>query len=440
MTSRVVPKVRIFGDVVRPLQAFLMTEAAGGIVLLVSALVALLWANVHPQSYRAAFDYPLAVGIGDSFARFSLRLFINDGLMAVFFFVVGMEIKRELVTGELRTLRRASLPAVAAVAGMALPAAIYLAITAGGPAQRGWGIPMATDIAFCVGLLTLLKDRVPRPLVVFVTALAIFDDIGGILVIAFFYGSGLHLPWLAAAAGITVVLLLVNRLHVTSGLAYAVLGAALWYALHHGGIHATIAGVILGLMIPARSRRPSREVLRELAAHVAEVSQKAEDEELDGAEILSIEEELEELESPVHRFTHALHPIVAFAIMPVFALANSGVSLHGAGLSSLVAPAALGIAAGLFLGKSIGITLATWVAVRLGLAPMPGGASIGKLVGVAVLSGIGFTVALFIAGLAFDGATELLDQAKVGILFGSLAAGLVGYLVLRAGRQVAVER
>jgi NhaA family Na+:H+ antiporter len=347
-----------------------------------------------------------------------------------------MEIKRELVTGELRTLRKASLPAVAALAGMALPAGIFLAITAGGPAERGWGIPMATDIAFCVGLLTLLKDRVPRALVVFVTALAIFDDIGGILVIAFFYGTGLHLGWLAAAAAVTAGLLLVNRLHVTSGLAYAALGAALWYALHHGGIHATIAGVILGLMIPARSRRPSREVLRELAAHVAEVSKKAEDEELDGAEILSIEEELEELEAPVHRFTHALHPIVAFVIMPVFAFANSGVSLRGAGLSSLLAPAALGIAAGLFVGKSIGITLATWVAVRLGLAPMPGGASMRALVGVSVLAGIGFTVALFIAGLAFHDARDLLDEAKVGILLGSLAAGVVGYLVLRAGRPL----
>jgi NhaA family Na+:H+ antiporter len=433
------PRVRIFGAVVRPLQAFLKTEAAGGIVLLVSALFALLWANLHPQSYRAAFDYPLAVGMGDSLARFTVRLLINDGLMAVFFFVVGMEIKRELVTGELRTLRRATLPAVAALAGMVLPAALYLAITAGGPAQRGWGIPMATDIAFCVGLLTLLKDRVPRAMVVFVTALAIFDDIGGILVIALFYGSGLHVAWLAGAVAVTLVLLLVSRLRVASGLAYAALGVMLWYTLHHGGIHATISGVILGLMIPARSRRPSREVLRELAAHVAEVSQKAEDEELDAAEILSIEEELEELEAPVHRFTHALHPLVAFGVMPLFAFANSGVSLRGAGVSSLVAPTAMGVAAGLFVGKSVGITLATWIAVKVGLAPMPGGAGIRTLLGVSVLSGIGFTVALFIAGLAFADAEALLDQAKVGILVGSFAAGVVGYLMLRASRPLSGE-
>lgn len=430
------PTVRLFGSVVRPLQAFLRTQAAGGILLLASAVLALLWANLHPASYRAAFDYPLAVGAGGEVATFTLRLLINDGLMAVFFFVVGMEIKRELVIGELRTLRQASLPAVAAVAGMAVPAGIFLAFTAGGPAAHGWGIPMATDIAFCVGLLALLKDRVPRAMVVFVTALAIFDDIGGILVIAFFYGSGLHLGWLGGAAAITVGLLLVNRLHVTSGLVYAALGAALWYALHHGGIHATIAGVILGLMIPARARRPSKEVLRELAAHVAEVSQKAQDEELDGAEILSIEEELEELEAPVHRFTHALHPLVAFIIMPVFAFANSGVSLRGAGLSALLSSAAMGTAAGLFVGKAVGITLATYGAVRLGLAPMPGEASMRVLVGVSVLAGIGFTVALFIAGLAFHDAQELLDQAKVGILLGSLAAGVVGYAVLRLGTPI----
>ena len=395
------------------------------------AVIALVWANLNPESYRATFDYPLVVGAGGAVGTFTLRALINDGLMAIFFFVVGMEIKRELVVGELNSLAKASLPAIAAVGGMVLPAGIFLAFNGGGPGQRGWGIPMATDIAFCVGILTILKDRVPRALVVFVTALAIFDDIGGILVIALFYGHGLNIGWLLGAGALTLVLFGMNRANVINGIAYAVVGAGLWYALHHGGIHATISGVVLGLMIPTKPRRASREVLRELACHVSELDRKPPDEDLDGAEILAIEEELEDLQAPVQRFVHLLHPFVAFLIMPVFALANSGVSIRGAGISSLAAPVALGTAAGLFVGKQFGIFGLTVLAVKLGLAPMPGGASRMQLFGVSVIAGIGFTVALFIAGLAFQGTVELLDQAKAGILLGSLAAGLAGYVLLR---------
>jgi NhaA family Na+:H+ antiporter len=424
-------KTRLFGTVVGPLQAFLHTEAAGGILLLACAVAALLWANVHFPSYQGVFDYPLGFGAGESLSRFSVRQLINDGLMAIFFFVVGMEIKRELVTGELNTIGKASLPAVAAVGGMLVPAAIFLAFTWGGEGSAGWGIPMATDIAFCVGILTLLKGRVPHALVVFVTALAIFDDIGGILVIAFFYGHGLDLPWLVAAGLCVLVLLLMNRAYTLNGLAYGVVGAALWYALHHGGIHATIAGVILGLMIPARPLRPSRAVLEELADHVSELNRKPREEDLAGAEILAIEEKLEDLQAPVHRFIHLLHPFVAFLIMPVFALANSGVFLGDAGVATVLAPVALGTAVGLFLGKQLGIFGLTLLAVRLGLAPMPGGASASKLYGVSVIAGIGFTVALFIASLAYPNAPALLDEAKVGILLGSLAAGVCGYVILR---------
>jgi Na+:H+ antiporter, NhaA family len=400
-------------------------------LLLGCAVVALLWANLHPPSYRSVFDHPLSLGAGGAVAHFTAQQLINDGLMAIFFFVVGMEIKRELVTGELNTAGKASLPAVAALGGMLVPAGIFLALNAGGEGSAGWGIPMATDIAFCVGILTILKDRVPNALIVFVTALAIFDDIGGILVIAFFYGHGLSVPWLVGAGLLGLVLFGMNRAYVINGLAYGVVGVALWYALHAGGIHATIAGVLLGLMIPARPERPSREVLRELAAHVSGLDRKPSDEELEAAEVLAIEEKLEDLQAPVQRFIHLLHPFVAFLIMPVFALANSGVSLGGAGLSSLTAPVALGTAAGLFVGKQLGIFGVTLLAVRLGLAPMPGGASRAKLYGVSVIAGIGFTVALFIASLAYTSDPALLDQAKVGILVGSLAAGICGFAMLR---------
>jgi NhaA family Na+:H+ antiporter len=427
---------RLFGAVARPIQAFLHTEAAGGVLLLGFAVVALAWANVWPGSYDDVFDYPLRIGAGLVTAQFSLRELINDGLMAIFFFVVGMEIKRELAIGELNSLARASLPAIAAVGGMVVPAGIFLLFNPTGVASSGWGIPMATDIAFCVGILTLLKRRVPHALIVFVTALAIFDDIGGILVIAFFYGHGLSVPWLLAAVATTVVLWAMNRAYVINGLAYGLLGVALWYALHGAGIHATIAGVILGLMIPVRPQRRSSEVLEELSVHVNGLAHRPCDEELGAAEILAIEEKLEDLQGPLHRFVHLLHPFVAFLIMPVFALANSGVSLEGAGLASFTAPVALGTALGLFVGKQLGIFGLTLAAVRLGVSPMPGAASPTKLFGVSVIAGIGFTVALFIAGLAYPGNPELLDQAKLGILVGSALAGIAGFTILRLTRPV----
>jgi Na+:H+ antiporter, NhaA family len=379
----------LLGAVVRPFQAFLALEASSGILLLGAAVVALVWANVLPSTYAGTFDHRLALASGEGF---TLRAFINDGLMSIFFFVVGMEIKRELVAGELDSVGKASLPAVAALGGILVPAGIFLAFNAGGRGQHGWGIPMATDIAFCVGILTLLEARVPRSLVVFVTALAIFDDVGGILVIALFYGSGLHLGWLGAALAATLVLAAMNRAYVRSGLAYAFVGAALWYFIHHGGVHATIAGVVLGLAIPARASGDA--------------------------------------EAPIGRFIHALHPSVAFLVMPVFALANSGVELRGDGLH-ITSPVSLGAALGLFAGKPLGIFTFTALALKLGLSPMPAAATWGKLFGVAVVAGIGFTVALFIAALAFPEAPELLDQAKVGILLGSFASGLVGFALLR---------
>jgi NhaA family Na+:H+ antiporter len=414
-------------------------EAASGIVLLASALGALAWVNLlHPQSYHALVELPVAFALGGLGFRVPLVELVNDGLMTIFFFLVGMEIKRELVLGELRTRAQAALPAVAAAGGMIVPAGIYAALNWGTPALRGWGIPMATDIAFSIGVLTLLRGRVPNALVVFLTALAIFDDIGGILVIALFYGEGLHLGWLLASAGVLAALVALSRAHVGAGWVWTVGLVALWWTVHHAGIHATIAGVAVGLTIPARARR-LRGALEELGVHVQKLLARPGDDDLEAAEVLRIEEKLEDVEAPLTRFEHLLHPWVAFGVMPLFALVNSGVDVRGMDPSALLGRVALGAAGGLVLGKMIGIFVFTAAAVRLGLAEMPGGASRAKLLGVALVAGIGFTVAMFIATLAFPGDAATLDQAKLGILFGSLLAGVAGALVLRATPMVATQ-
>jgi Na+:H+ antiporter, NhaA family len=399
-------------------------------------VAALAWANLSYDSYVRVFATPVTLGFGAAVARFSVMELVNDGLMTLFFFVVGMEIKRELVHGELRTRSQAVLPAIAALGGMIVPAAIYLAFNRGGPGSRGWGIPMATDIAFCIGVLTLLKRRVPHALVVFVTALAIFDDIGGILVIALFYGSGIHPEWLIAAAAVGAVSFAMARARVRNAIAWAVAGGLLWFTLHHSGIHATIAGVVLGLAIPASARRRPREVIRELSTHAAALVRAAEDDERDEAAIQAIDARLEDLEAPLTRFVHALHPWIAFGVMPLFALANSGVNVSGLDASQVTGAVALGTTAALFVGKQVGIFTFTAAAVRTGLATVPGGASHVKLLGVSVVAGIGFTVALFIAALAFPGTPGLLDEAKLGIVVGSLLSGVVGAAILRATAPV----
>jgi Na+:H+ antiporter, NhaA family len=424
--------VPLFAAVAQPIQAFFKLEAASGILLLACAVAALAWVNVFgEESYHAVFEAPIAIGVGDLVARFSLHALVNDGLMTVFFFVVGMEIKRELVSGELRTRSQALLPLVAALGGMVVPAAIYLAFTAGGPGKAGWGIPMATDIAFAIGVLTLLRSRVPYALVVFLTALAIFDDIGGILVIALFYGSGLDARWLGLAVATAVLLWTMHRRYVRNGFLWAIAGALLWYALHGAGIHATIAGVVLGFAIPARPLRPLPLVLRGLADHAEELARTCGDESLDAEAVLGIEERLADLEAPLTRFIHALHPFSSFVVMPVFALANSGVAVAGgSGAAGLTGAVGAGVAVALVVGKPAGIFGFTWLALKLGLAEIPGGASVAKLFGVSIVAGIGFTVALFIASLAFPGDAALLDQAKLGILAGSFVAGIGGAVLL----------
>lgn len=426
------PVPALFRAALFPIQAFFRLEASSGILLALSAVLAMVWANSPWASlYNALFDAHLELGVNGFRAGFTFREFVNDGLMTLFFFVVGMEIKRELTAGELRTLSRAMLPLIAALGGMVVPAGLYIAFNHGTPAMAGWAIPMATDIAFAIGCLTLVKARVGHAMVVFLTALAIFDDIGGILVIALFYGTGLHVEWLLASAGVLAVLAVLNRFYVRNGMLYLVAGAALWYAMHHGGIHATLSGVVLGLCIPSLPTRGGREVLSELADFASSCVREVGDEQVRSAQILYIEERLEDLEPPLNRFVHLWHPYVAYGIVPLFALANSGISLEGMSWGDLLKPLPLGIIVGLFVGKQLGIFAFTWAAVKARVSGMPGGAGLGQLQGVSVVAGIGFTVALFVAGLAFLKEPELLREAKLGILVGSLLSAVVGYVLLR---------
>ena len=376
----------------RPFQAFLRLEASSGLLLLAAAAVALGWANVSWQTYTAATSYEIAIGA----IHVSVVDLVNEGLMTLFFLVVGMEIKRELVHGELDTPGKAALPAVAAVGGMVVPAAIYLALNPQGAAARGWAIPIATDIAFSVGVLTLLRGRVPPALIVFVTALAIFDDIGGIAVIALFYGHGVHAWALLGVAACGVMLVVLNRARVRRRRAYGIVCVALWYAMHRAGVHATLAGVGVGLAVPA---------------HVI-----GDDE-----------------ESPLDRFQHTLHHWVAFGIVPIFALVNGGVHLGDVSWGAFANSVTLGIGAGLLVGKTVGIFGATIAGVKGGVALRPGGATNRQVLGASMIAGIGFTVSIFIATLAFADAPELLMDAKLGIILGSLASGVLGFLVLRVG-------
>ncbi len=435
-SSGVPPLPPIFRAFARPVAAFFRLEAASAILLLAAAIVALAWANLAGESYRALVHAPIAIRVGPLDAAFAVHALVNDGLMTLFFFVVGMEIKQELAVGELRSPARAALPLVAALGGMLVPAAIYLAWNAGREGGHGWGIPMATDIAFAVGVLALVRSRVPHGLVVFVTALAIFDDIGGILVIALFYGSGISGTWLAAAAAVAVALGGLARWHVRSGVAWAIGGVALWWTFHGAGVHATIAGVALGLLVPARPRVPQRVVIDALAAQARALAADAADEASDAEAVVAIEKALEAREPVLTGLTATLHPWVAFGVVPLFALVNSGVALSGIGPDRVLGRVALGTATALVLGKLAGIFGFTAAAVKLGLAPLPGDAGWARLAGAATVAGIGFTVALFIAGLAFPGRPDLLDEAKLGILGGSLVAGVAGALALRATRPV----
>jgi NhaA family Na+:H+ antiporter len=380
---------------------FLRMESASGILLLIASVLAMVMAN-SPLShlYDLFLDTPVAVKVGAFEIAKPLLLWINDGLMALFFFLVGLEIKREVVEGELSKPAQVVLPALAAVGGMAAPAIIYALANWGEPrALQGWAIPVATDIAFALGVLSLLGKRVPPGLKVFLLTLAIFDDLGAIIIIALFYSAHLSVTSLVVAGGALAVLFVMNRRHVSSIPAYLLVGLVLWVSVLKSGVHATLAGVLLAMFIPMRDREdPDR--------------------------------------SPLRQLEHELHPAVAFAILPLFAFANAGVNLTGLTLDSVLHPVPLGIAAGLFLGNQLGIFTVVWLAVRLGIAQLPNGVNWVQMYGVAVMCGIGFTMSLFISALAFEGGDggQMADD-RIGILAGSLVSAVVGYLILRASLQ-----
>ena len=380
------------------LRAFLSGEAAGGILLMAAAALAMIIAN---SPIAASYSHILHLIIGPELTPklgpMTVHLWINDGLMAIFFLLVGLEIKREFVDGHLSTWAVRALPMVAAAAGMIVPAIIYLAVAGGDPAlQRGWAIPAATDIAFAIGVLALLGSRAPASLKLFLTTVAIVDDMGAVAIIALFYTAELNIAALIAAGGIWLVMMMLNRFRVNALWPYLILAALLWYATLLSGVHATIAGVMAAFAIPFR---------RTFAAPDAE-------------------------DSALHRLEHALVKPVAFFIVPIFGFANAGVSFAGVNLAALIAPLPLGIALGLFLGKQLGIFTSVWIVVKLGIAARPAHASWMQVYGVALLCGIGFTMSLFIGGLAFIGPDQA-DDVKIGVLMGSILSAIIGYLILR---------
>jgi Na+:H+ antiporter, NhaA family len=379
---------------------FLHSQAAGGIVLMAAAACAMLVANLPgwSETYFHTLHVETGPVLSPKYGPMTIHLWINDALMALFFLLVGLEIKREFVDGRLASWERRRLPVLAAAAGMAVPAAIYLFVTRGQDGlTNGWAIPAATDIAFAIGVLAILGKRAPTSLKLFLTTVAIVDDLGAVVIIALFYTAKLDLLSLTLAAGVVATMFALNRFGVRRLPLYLLLAVVLWLFVFRSGVHATIAGVLAALTIPI-TKSPAAP---------------------------------DDAESPLHRLEHALHPWSAFLIVPLFGFANAGVSLQGVTPSILLAPLPLGVALGLFLGKQVGILSSIWVAHRTGFAPKPGWSSWPQIYGVSLLAGIGFTMSLFIGGLAFPGNALLADEVKIGVLAGSLASVVAGYLVLR---------
>ena len=413
--------------VARPVLRFVDREVAGGILLLVATAVALIWVNIGwDDSYNDFWHTEIELAVGTwHLPHMSVGHFVNDGFMALFFFVVGLEIKRELVTGDLRSARAAALPVIGAMGGMVVPALFYVMLNTSGEASRGWGIPMATDIAFAIGIVALLGSRVSPKIKLFLLTLAIVDDIGAIAVIAIFYSSDLSTGWLITASVGLIAVWILQRVRVWAIPVYAVLGVFIWYATLESGVHATIAGVALGLLTPARpllNQRDAQQIVDALPsdANVAEVRY---------ASFLA-----QESVPLTERLENMLHPFTAFMIIPIFALANAGIKLSGNTISdAATSSVTLGIMLGLVIGKPLGITLFAWVATRFGLT-LPEGVHWPQFIGMGFAAGIGFTVSIFVGGLAFE-SEGVTDLAKIGILVASLIAAVAALLLLRYGKQ-----
>jgi NhaA family Na+:H+ antiporter len=444
------PLEPLFGRILTPFEQFLRRTTAGGIVLVGTTAVTLgLAAALGGDTVHRFWEHRLTLALDEQRLSLSLQHWVNDGLMALFFLLVGLELKREMLVGELSSIRDAALPIAAALGGMIVPALIYAAFNAGTPTASGWGIPMATDIAFAIGILVLLAWRVPKNLIIFLTALAIADDLGAVLVIALFYTADIRLEALGAAAGLLLVLILFNRGGIRHPLPYTIVGLLFWAAVLASGVHATIAGVLLAFTIPARpSYTPDdfeRRVneLRE-AFRADRLDLDTPDDPLRNHRMTAIAESMERsaaaVQSPLHRIEHNLTPWVTFLIIPIFALANAGIDLSAIEWSSaLGSRVTLGIIAGLVVGKFVGIGAFSWIAIRLGWGRLPAGVQWQHLLGAAWLGGIGFTMSLFIGQLAFQDAA-LVEEAKLGILLASAISAAVGLAwLLYASRKSEVE-
>jgi Na+:H+ antiporter, NhaA family len=422
--------------ILRPVQEFLHLEASGGLVLLAASIAALVWANVATASYEDFWFTEVTVRVGDFVVVEDLQHVVNDGLMAIFFLVVGLEVKRELTVGELSTRQAALLPLFAAVGGMVLPAGIYLATMAGADGSRGWGIPMATDVAFALAALAALGSRVPTSLVAFLLGVAVIDDIGAILVVAVYYTDAIALAWLAAALLALGMIVALQRMQVRYVGVYVVLGLVAWFATFESGVHATIAGVALGLLTPVRPFQQPATVSAE-AVRIAEATDDhPDDPDADAAEWRRLAWLAREAVSPLARVEHGLHQWSSFVVLPIFALANAGIVFDSGSIDAITeTPVALAIALGLVVGKTVGLTAGAALAVRLGLSTLPPGVNWRHMLGVGGLAGIGFTVSLFITGLAFAD-EDVIAAAKLGVLGGSVIAAVLGMaLLLAAGRR-----
>ena len=429
-SERFVPKTFI-----SPFVRFSQIEASSGIVLLIAAVAAMIWANsTWSESYFAILDTHLTIEFGSFHFDESVLHLINDGLMAIFFFVVGLEIKRELVLGDLRDPRAAALPVLAALGGMVVPALVYVFFNAGTAAGHGWGIPMATDIAFAVGIVALLGSRVPSGAKLFLLAVAIADDIGAIAVIAIFYTTELNGFYLAAAVLGLILVWIASKVHVRAMWFYVPAAFLIWYLMLESGVHATLAGVALGFLTPARPYYTPKEFDGRARAILDQYDPEditdLHTQEHADHEAMLLSDIASESVSPLNRMEHKLVTWSSFVIVPLFALANAGVDFRDISITEAVTSnIALGVAAGLVIGKIVGISLASFGAVKLGLGKLPPGTNWGHVLGLAAVAGIGFTVALFVAGLAFE-EPEFADLAKVGIFSGSIIAGIIGALIL----------
>ena len=431
------PWEKAFDKILTPFEHFLHQQTTTGLVLIIMTAVALILANSpFAHSYHHFFETTLGIKIGDYELEHSLHHWINDGLMAFFFFLVGLEIKREVLVGGLSNPKNAILPIIAAIGGMVVPALIYYGINYGQPGENGWGIPMATDIAFAISALVLLGKKVPMSLVTFLVALAIVDDLGAVTVIALFYTDQIYLLPLLSAIGFFLLLIVFNRVGIHKPLPYFIVGVFMWAAMLESGVHATIAGVLAAMAIPAKPKFDPNYFDQKMEVLIEKfkafpIQQNYRISEQQQAILEKMEESIQEVQPPLNRLENNLHLPVSLLVIPLFALANAGIALNLEGMGELLLqPVSLGVMMGLVLGKVIGIAGISWLAIKIGLAKLPNGASFSQLFGVAFLGGIGFTMSIFIAELAWQPGSVLLMQAKTGILFASLLAGIIGYIWL----------